>query len=66
MWSLQKNQFPIQRSKFRSDLDSQKLKKHERQPMNQILKGGGYSCVKIAPKYAFNSPEVFTHVKPKR
>ena len=65
MWNLQKNH-ACQPSKFRQDLDSQKLMKHERQPQNVILKGAGTSKAKIAPKYAFNSVEVFTYVKKKR
>ena len=65
MWNLQKNH-AIQRSKFREDLDSQKLMKHELQPQNVILKGGGHQKAKLVPKYAFNSPEIFTYVKPKR
>jgi hypothetical protein len=40
--------------------------KHERQPQNVILKGGGHQKAKLVPKYAFNSPEIFTYVKPKR
>jgi hypothetical protein len=47
-------------------MDSQKLMKHERMPQNVILKGAGTSKAKIAPKYAFNSVEVFTYVKKKR
>ena len=59
MWNLQKNH-ACQPLKFREDLDSQKLMKHGRQPQNVILKAAGMSKAKIVPKFAFNSPEVFT------
>lgn len=65
MWNLQKNH-ACQPYKYREDLNTQKLMKHERQPQNQILKGGGTQRCKAVPKYAFQSPETFVVVKPKR
>lgn len=64
MWNSVKNDLNTRLSKS-EDLESQKLKKYERQPQNVILKGYGTRRTKKAPKFAPNSPEVFTYIKRK-